>query len=211
MKEQFEPYLQATYFLDAQHLDIQEYVADRTKGITSKTEQVLALYYAIRDEFRYDPYKIFAEKEYYVASHILQRNPKHGHCIDKAILLATCVRAVGVPSRLRFANVRNHIGTERIEKVLKTNVLVFHGSTDIYLNDKWVTATPAFNKELCERYQVAPLNFDGENDSLFQEYDHKQRKFMEYLHTYGHFPDHPFEMMLGEWKRYYPNAKLSDL
>ena len=135
---------------------------------------------------------------------LLRDRSEGGHCIDKANLLAACARRLGIPSRLHFANVRNHIGTQDLERFLGTSLLVFHGYVELHLEGKWVAATPAFNRELCEYLNVAPLEFDGRNDSIFQAYDRAGGRFMEYVRDYGAFPDIPFELMIGEWKRYYP-------
>ncbi len=93
-----------------------------------------------------------------------------GHCIDKALLLAACARVLGIPSRLHFANVRNHIGTAKLEAMLGTDLLVFHGYTELFLEGRWVAATPAFNKELCAHLKVPPLEWDGRTDAIFQAY-----------------------------------------
>ena len=129
----------------------------------------------------------------------------YGYCVEKANLLGACARALGIPARLGFANVRNHIGTARLEKMLRTDVLVFHGYVELYLEEHWVKATPAFNAALCRRLGVAPLAFDGRHDSLFQQYDSSGGKFMEYLHDYGTFPDVPRELFIDELKKHYPH------
>ena len=119
--------------------------------------------------------------------------------------IAACARAVEIPSRLHFVNVRNHIGTEKLERYLGTDLLVFHGYTEMYLEEKWVASTPAFNRELCEHLGVAPMEWDGRHDSIFQEYDRVRGRFMEYVHDYGTFPDIPFDQMVAEWDQHYPN------
>ena len=165
----------------------------------------VALYYAVRDGFRYNPWEVSLQPGDFSASAMLSRDRERGgHCIDKANLLAACARVLGIPSRLHFANVRNHIGTEEFERKLGTDLLVFHGYVELHLNGGWVAATPAFNKELCTYLGVAPLEFDGQQDSIFQQYDAKGGSFMEYVHDYGHFAEIPFDLMIGEWRRFYP-------
>jgi transglutaminase-like putative cysteine protease len=140
-------------------------------------------------------------KEGLKASNLLTRN--HGYCVEKAILYAAVLRYVNIPSRLFFGNVRNHIATERLEAILKSNVLVFHGCTEVFLNEKWVKATPAFNLSLCQKLNVEALEFDGTENSLFQQYDKNGNLFMEYLHEYGSFDDLPFDLYLSELKKHY--------
>lgn len=126
------------------------------------------------------------------------------HCIDKALLLAASARALDIPARLRFANVRNHIGTARLEQHLKTDLMVFHGYTELWLEGRWVATTPAFDRRLCEKLGVAPLAFDGVHDAIFQEFD-EGRRFMEYIEDHGAHADLPFDAMIAQWRRHYPH------
>ena len=196
-------YLTPNFFTDSNHPAILNFAQKHIQEKQSSLEKALSLYLAVRDNFWYNPHQVSTQKEDFKASY--QVNRTEGHCIDKANILAACARAVGIPARLGFANVTNHIATERLEKVLGTNVLVFHGYTELFLEDKWVKATPAFNKALCEKIGVAPLDFDGQTDSVFQQYSNAGDKFMEYLHDYGQFAELPFDLMISEWKKYYPH------
>jgi transglutaminase-like putative cysteine protease len=199
-----DPYLAPNYFVDADHDEVIRYAARHGAGAGNPTDAVVCLYYAIRDGFRYNPWGVRLEPSAFKASSVLLRERSLGaHCIDKANLLAACARSLGVPARLHYANVRNHIGTEQLERHLGTTLLVFHGYAELYLCDRWVAATPAFNKELCDHLGVAPLEFDGKVDSIFQQYDRAGGRFMEYVHDYGPYPDIPFDLMVGEWKKHY--------
>jgi transglutaminase-like putative cysteine protease len=130
---------------------------------------------------------------------------KEGFCIQKAILLAAAARTLGIPARLGYANVRNHLATKKLLKLMKTDLFVFHGYTSLFLDGKWVKATPAFDIKLCERFGTKPLEFDGGTDSVFHPYDSSGKRHMEYVHDYGIFDDFPFEQMLDEFKKYYPH------
>lgn len=198
-----EAYLKPAKFMDSNHPAVIEYTRKITSGIMDETEKAIALYYAIRDGFRYNPYRMDLRPEGLKASSLLSRN--YGYCIEKANLLGTCARASGIPGRLGFANVKNHIGTAKLEEILQTNILVFHGYSELYLNENWIKVTPAFNKELCEKLDVSPLEFNGKEDSIFQEYDRKGGMFMEYLYDYGNFPDVPYDLLIQELRKHYPH------
>ena len=86
--------------------------------------------------------------------------------------------------------------------------MTFHACTEIFLNDKWVKATPAFNKELCDKLSVAVLDFNGEDHAVFQAYDNEDNLFMEYLHEYGAFDDLPYDLYLSQLEKNYPHIKL---
>ena len=196
-------YLQPTEFLDYDQKSVREFAEKNTSGAKNETEKAIALYYAVRDGFQYNPYLVDLRRTGLTASNLLARN--RGYCVEKAVLLAASARAVGVPSRLSFYIVRNHIATERLERALKKNYLVFHGAAEVFLNGNWLKTTPAFNAGLCKYLGVEPLEFDGTRDSIFQEYDHQGNVFMEYLHDYGAFADLPYELYLSELGKHYPH------
>lgn len=201
-----EPYLHPTYFIDSNEASIIAFAKKHTAGLTNNTEKAIQLYNVIRDNFRYTPYQIDLRPFSLKASSLLKRD--YGYCIEKACLLAAVARVEGIPSRLGFANVRNHIGAERFEELIKTNLMVFHGYTELFLEGKWVKATPAFNARLCAKIGVAPLEFDGKTDSIFQEYiEGETIKHMEYVHDYGVFHDVPYDLFIRELCHYYPHLE----
>jgi transglutaminase-like putative cysteine protease len=202
MKE-LEAYLKPGIFVNSDHPAVIKFARENTRETDNQTAKAVALYYKIRDTFQYNPYKLDLSREGMKASHLLTRD--YGYCIEKANLLAACARTLVIPSRLGFAKVKNHIGANKLKKILKTDILVFHGYTELYLNNKWVKATPAFNKNLCNRLNVTPLGFNGKEDSIFQEYDKKGGKFMDYLHDYGTFSDIPYGLFISELKKHYPH------
>jgi hypothetical protein len=198
-----QAYLEPTEFLDSDHASVREFADRHTTGLGTDLERAVKLYYAVRDGFQYDPYVLDLRRDALKASTLLTKT--RGYCVEKAILLAASARSVGIPSRLSFYIVRNHIATERLAKALERDYLVFHGAAEMYLGDKWVKTTPAFNKRLCDFLGVEPIEFDGRSDAIFQEYDRKGNIFMEYLHDYGTFADMPYQMFLDELDKHYPH------
>jgi hypothetical protein len=198
-----EQFLSPTEFLDSDHDSVREYAEKNTVGASNDTERAIKLYYAVRDDFQYDPYVLDLRRESLRASKLLTK--KRGYCVEKAVLLAAAARSVGIPSRLSFYIVRNHIATEKLSKALEKDYLVFHGAAEMFLEGKWVKATPAFNRRLCDFLGVDPIEFDGTSDAIFQEYDRKGNVFMEYLHEYGAFDDMPYQMFLDELEKHYPH------
>jgi hypothetical protein len=197
-----QEYLKSTDFLDSDSDSVREFAEKYTVSETSDLEKAVALYYAVRDGFSYNPYILDLRLESMRASSLLKR--KDGNCVEKSIILAASARAVGIASRLSFYIVTNHIATERIERILGTRNLVFHGAAEMFLEGKWVKATPAFNRQLCDFLKVQPLEFNGLEDSMFQQYDDAGRVYMEYLHEYGAYSDMPYDQMLSEFVAHYP-------
>ena len=196
-------HLQPTFYLDSDNPEIVAFAEKHTDGATSDKEKAVKLYYAVRDGFRYNPYGLHIEPEKMCASALLKAG--EGHCIDKAVFLAACARAVGIPSRLEFADVKNHISTQKLIDTLKSDVFAMHGIAQLFIEGKWVKCTPAFNKGLCILFDVEPLEFDGKTDSLFHEFDKKNNKFMEYVGQHGTFDDFPREYFIAVMIYNYPH------
>jgi len=199
-------YLRPTDFIDSDSPDVAEYARAVASDEATDVGKAVALYYAVRDGIRYDPYSVDLSIPGLRASSTLIRGS--AFCVPKAVLLAAASRALGIPSRLGFADVKNHLATRRLLRLMQTDLFVFHGYTELMLNGKWVKATPAFNESLCEQFNVMPLGFDGHADSVFQQFDRKGNRFMEYICDRGLFPDLPLDEMRAAFKEHYP--KLID-
>ncbi len=196
-------YLRPTYYIDSEAAEVLAFAKAAAGHKETLLEKAIALFYAVRDEIRYDPYRIDLEKrESFKASVIIGKG--YGYCVAKAIVLAAVARASGIPSRLGFADVRNHLSTERLRQLMKTDTFIFHGYAELFVEDRWVKATPTFNLSLCEKFGVNPLNFDGRNDSLFHPYDREGKKHMEYVRDHGHFADVPYERIVAYFRECYP-------
>jgi transglutaminase-like putative cysteine protease len=127
-----------------------------------------------------------------------------GWCVTKAALLAAAARAAGIAARVGYADVRNHLSTERMRQTMKTDLFVWHGYTELWLDGAWVKATPAFNIELCDRFGLLPLEFDGRADSLYHPFDKAGHRHMEYVHEHGSFDDMPLARIVEDFDRVYP-------
>ncbi len=194
-------YLQATAVIDYHHPKVAAFVQKRSEGAQTPRQQAVKLYYAVRDEIRYDPYSIDLSVEGLRASTTLQA--RRGWCVPKAALLAACCRSLGIPAKLGYADVRNHLSTARMRESMKTDVFLWHGYTTILLDGKWVKATPAFNIELCQRFQLKPLEFDGTCDSIYHPFDLLGNRHMEYLRDRGEFADIPIERISADFLHAY--------
>lgn len=193
--------LARTPFLDFDHPEVADF-ARRAAGQGSDLEKAVRLYYAVRDGIRYDPYSFHLTPDWLRASRTLQAGA--GWCVPKAVLLAACCRVQGIPARLGFADVKNHLATERLLQAMGSDLFIWHGYVSILLDGRWVKATPAFNIEMCRRFDVLPLEFDGTADSLLQPYDAKNRRHMEYVRDRGLFDDLPFEAISADMRAAYP-------
>lgn len=194
-------YLEATYYFDFEHELIQELIAEFQEGTLSDKEKAIGLYEKVRDGWIYDPYTISLSPERMRASYIASRTT--GHCIEKSIVLIAGLRAMNIPARLHLGKVKNHIAVERIVERIGSDELTPHGMVNVFLNGEWLKLSPAFNKELCEKFNVMPLEFDGESNSFLQQYNSSGSRFMEYLEDYGHFKDVPLEFIKKNLRDHY--------
>ncbi|MDO8448669.1 MAG: transglutaminase family protein [Rhodoferax sp.] len=194
--------LQATALVDSDHPAVQAFAREHASGSTDR-ERAIALYYAVRDGFRYDPYRIDLSAAGMTASSVIAAG--WGWCVPKATLLTAVCRAAGIPARLGFADVRNHLSTERMRQTMKTDVFAWHGYTDIWLDGAWRKATPAFNVQLCEKFGLLPLEFDGTSDSIYHPFDRAGNRHMEYVKQRGTFNDLPLAEIVATFREIYAN------
>jgi transglutaminase-like putative cysteine protease len=195
-------YIAAGAFIDSDSPRVIAFARQTTDGATDPGAAILRLYTTIRDGIIYDPYVNFADTANYRASGVLAAT--RGFCIGKSALFAASARVIGVPARVGYADVRNHLTSPRIYEKIKTDIFLWHSYTELYLSGRWVKATPAFDLALCDRVGIKTLEFDGETDSLFQPFDRAGRRHMEYLRDRGTFADVPFDVIQAEFITAYP-------
>ncbi|MGC8119570.1 transglutaminase-like domain-containing protein [Marinobacter sp. VGCF2001] len=195
-------YLKPTPFFDYDHPAVEAWIQQQLDGVPEDpVEQVKALYLAVRDSIQYNPYVFRTEPRSLSASYALETGETY--CIPKAVLLGAAARSIGIPSRLGLADVRNHLSSPKLIEWLRSDIFRMHGFIELYLNGRWVKATPAFNQQLCALMNVDPLPFDGVNDSVFQEFTEDGQAHMEYINDHGVFEDVPFEFIVDGVRRAY--------
>ena len=196
-----KPYLEPGRYVDSAHPAVADFSRKNASG-RSERERAVSLYYAVRDAVPYNPFLDFSDPDVFKASAVLEAN--QGFCVGKAALLAACARAAGIPARVGFADVRNHLTTPRLAETMGSDLFVYHGYTELHLEGRWVKATPAFNMALCTRFRVKPLEFDGREDSIFHPFDQDNRRHMEYVRDRGVHADVPVEEIQEAFREAYP-------
>lgn len=201
-------YVLPAYFVNSDSPEVQQFMSRALRGLhedASQTDKAIRLFEAVRDGIRYDPYTFALTADAYRASAVA--GAEAAFCVPKAILLAACLRAVGIPAALGFADVRNHLNTPKLQELMGTDVFVYHGYVQLWLDGNAYKVTPAFNMELCERFGVRPLVFDGKSDALFHEFDARNQRHMEYVNDRGLYVDAPIEEFLNVFKQTYPRLE----
>jgi transglutaminase-like putative cysteine protease len=199
--EDLRPFLEPTPTIESEHPQIVAFARRHCAGADGAIDRAVRLYYAVRDGIRYDPYALELSVNGLCATTTLRAG--RGWCVAKAILLAAACRSLEIPVRLGFADVRNHLSTERMRKTMKTDIFFWHGYVSIHLEGRWVRATPAFNVELCRKFRIHPLEFDGREDSIFHPFDLDGNRHMEYVAQRGEFADVPIDAIETTFREYY--------
>ena len=197
-------WLAESAFIDHSHPAVGEFVARALDDLSPSgpTEVAVGLFEQVRDSIRYDPYRCSRSPGEYRASHIALS--QSNWCVPKSVLLCAAARSQGIPARLGFADVRNHLTTERLQAAMGTDVFMWHGYAEVLLDGRWFKLSTAFNIELCERFGVGVLHFDGTDDALMHPFDTSGRRHMEYLRDHGSFDDLPLDRILADFDRHYP-------
>ncbi len=199
--EAVDAYRQPTEYLDSETAAVVEFARRVTAGASHDAERASLLFTAVRDGIRYDPYRVSGHRDDYRASSVVGVDA--AYCVPKAVLLGASARAVGIPARIAFADVRNHLQSKKLFEQMGTDLFVCHGFTELHVNGRWLKATPTFNVELCERFGVAPLAFDGTADAVLHEYDARGGRHMEYVRFRGAFVDLPMDWLLAVLRWHY--------
>ncbi len=200
-----ETYLNPTRLIESEDPAVVEFAAKAVGDETDAKAKVLKLFYAVRDEIRYDAYLPLGDIAGYSGKESLAMGK--GWCVSKAALLAACARSQCIPARPGYVDVRNHMATPKLTEAMGTDIFFWHSYCEVLLNDRWVKCTPAFNKSLCDKFGLKTLEFDGELDSLFHEYDRAGNKHMEYLNDRGPYTDVPYEEIIATFRAEYRNMQ----
>jgi transglutaminase-like putative cysteine protease len=198
--------LAPTWFLDWEHPAVASFTEAAIGDAVGAREQAARLFAAIRDGIWYDPYTASLDPEDFRASRIVSM--ERTWCVPKAVLLTACARSVGIPARLGFADVRNHLQTGALRERMGSDLFVYHGYSALLIDELWVKATPAFNRELCARFGVAPIEFDGQTDALLHPFTGDGSRHMEYVRDHGCFDDLPLDDIASALRAAYPISAL---
>ena len=199
---QIDPaWLEPTWFLDSDSPEVEAFAAEAVGDATDPTEMAVRLFHAVRDGLRYDPYGTDREPASYRASAISTADSSW--CVPKSVLLTAAARNRGIPARLGFADVKNHLSSEKLRASMGTDLFVWHGYSELLLGDRWFKLSTAFNIELCERFGTKVLEFDGTDDALMHAFDEAGNKHMEYVTQRGSYDDLPLDEIFATFNEVY--------
>ena len=189
MKE--HQYLRSTFFIDCDVPAIVKKSGELTAGLVNEQDKAIHLFNFVRDQIKYNVYSPRPAAEDFKASTILAR--REGYCVQKAVLLVALARAALIPARLRFASIRQHLISPSFLEKRGSNAFPYHGLVDLYIDERWVKATPAYDSEYCKKAGVQPVEFDGTKDALLPLHAIDGRVNVEYIQDRGFFEDLPLD------------------
>lgn len=192
--DEIQAFLMPTVTLDCDHPDIERTATDLIANCKDDTDKAVRLFYFVRDEIRYSPYMISVFLEDFKASRVL--GWKKGYCVQKAVLLAAMGRTAGIPSRLVFAKIKNHLMPQHVLALTKTNILPRHGYTQFLLKGRWINLAPTFDKALSEKNDLPLVEFDGENHAVLPSLNRKGEPWIEYIEKFSPHADLPFDWIV---------------
>jgi len=201
-------WLAPTWFIDSDSDEVAAFAADAAGEAGDPTEVAVRLFHAVRDGIRYDPYRSQSSPEAYRASAVARS--KSNWCVPKSVLLTAAARNRGIPARLGFADVRNHLTSEKLSRQMGTDLFIWHGYSELLLGERWFKLSSAFNIELCQRFGTKVLEFDGSDDALMHPFDESGKRHMEYVNQRGTFDDLPLEQIQADFVAFYPHWFFDD-
>ena len=205
MTPDLRPYLTPSWFVNSDDPRIVALAREIVGAESDDVQRAVRLYYAVRDGIRYTAYNLDLRREAFRAAHVLATG--QGWCVTKSVLLAALCRSLGIACSLGYADVCNHMATKKLLDFLGTNVFYYHGYNEIYLRGKWVKATVAFNRTLCEKARLSTLEFDGVHDSIYHPFDLAGHRHMEYLRDRGASADVPYDAIIATFGQVYPKMQ----
>ncbi len=119
-------FLLPTAFIDSAAPNIVAFARQAAGDESDEVTRAVRLYYAVRDGIVYTPYCDFRSLDTFRASAVLARGD--GFCVGKAAVLAAVARASGIPARVGFADVRNHLCTPRLRALVGGDVFYYQNS-----------------------------------------------------------------------------------
>jgi transglutaminase-like putative cysteine protease len=196
-----DKYLRFTEVIDWETDSVKQKALELTKGLSTPREKAVALYYFVRDQIKHNPYAPGFVPEDYKASVILQRG--NGYCQHKALLLVALARAAGIPARPGYSNIRDHLLSPKFRAMIGgDNLLIQHGYAELYIDGKWVHASPAYDLETCKKGGFVPVEFDGIHDARDSAFNARGKPHIEYVKDHGTYDDFPWDFILSyrqEW------------
>jgi len=196
-----ENFLKCTEIIDCDSNSIKGKALEVTKGLKTDKEKAVALFYFVRDKIKHNAYVPLYDANRYKASSTLKEG--NGMCQNKAILLVALARAVGIPARLGFVDVEDNQLSDSFKQMIGgVNTMPFHGFAELYIDGRWVHASPAYDLATCRKKGFIPVEFDGVKDAKDSEYTKSGQLHMKYIQYHGPYEDLPLDEIYSYYREW---------
>lgn len=196
-----ERFLKCTEIIDCDSDAIKEKALEVTTGLKTDKEKAVALYYFVRDKIKHNAYIQLYDPIRYKASSTLKAGD--GMCQNKAILLVALARAVGIPARLGLVDVEDYQLSESFKQMIGgVNTMPLHGFAELYIDGRWVHASPAYDLATCQKKGFIPVEFDGVNDAKDSEYTKAGQLHMKHIKYHGPYEDLPLDEIYNYYREW---------
>lgn len=199
--QDIDVFLKPTPTIDSDNKLIREKAEELSKGKSKDGEKAITIFYWVRDNIKYTPVVPMEVMETFSAGNTLRRGK--GFCVEKAALLSALSRAAGIPARVHFADIRNHLVSEKLLSLMNTNLFAFHGYSELHIDGRWIKATPAFDLTMCQENGFRPVEFNARDDAIFHSHNLEGKLHIEYVNDRGYFSDVPVDDILSTWLEIY--------
>ncbi|OLS27029.1 MAG: hypothetical protein HeimC3_04960 [Candidatus Heimdallarchaeota archaeon LC_3] len=201
-----DQFLRSTTFVDSESEIVQNLSRYFMKKYHNKIDLSIAYFYYVRDSIKYSITIDTNSIDIFKASTCL--NSRKSFCIPKASALSALSRASGIPARLHFVDLKNRRIPDHLFKALGSDMFYYHCYAELFLNDKWIKATPSFDLHTCLRHNLPPVEFNGVDDGLFASHDADGNPYCEYVNDRGIYVDVPVETVLKGLNKYYGHLEV---
>lgn len=198
---EIEDFLKCTEIIDCDTDSIKAKALEVTKGLKTDKEKAVALYYFVRDKIKHNAYIQLYDPIRYKASSTLKAGD--GMCQNKAILLVALARAVGIPARLGLVDVEDYQLSESFKQMIGgVNTMPLHGFAELYIGDRWVHASPAYDLATCQKKGFIPVEFDGVKDAKDSGYTKTGQPHMKHIKYHGPYEDLPLDEIYSYYREW---------
>ncbi len=77
--------------------------------------------------------------------------------------------------------------------MMGTNLFVYHGYDELYIEGKWIKATPTFDLNMCQEKGIVPVEFDAKNNAMLHSHNKDGELQIEYVCDHGHYQNLPLD------------------
>jgi transglutaminase-like putative cysteine protease len=206
--DDLEQFLTPAPGIQCQHPEVFTLARSLARGAANDVDAARRLFEFVRDTVRYSVHVPFWELEHYLALNTLARG--YGFCVQKSALLCALARALGIPSRLGFADIQNHLVRGPLAEALPDGLIYHHCFLEWFVGGRWLKCTPSFDRGLTEALGWRLVEFSAEANALLPATDLAGQPHITYLRYHGWRLGVPLEEFLGVTVEHYGQEGLED-